>query len=172
MATTAQAAAHIFLSAARFHDLVAQGVITKAERGSYNLDKVREEYIRNVRKSASGHGKDTDGLSKARAELAREQATAVALKNAIARGEYIPTAIVERGMEMVIASFSERTLAIPGKIAASCAMRETAEIEEILRDECHEALDELSRPILPVGATVTDEGAGAEIAAGDDDRVP
>ncbi|MEH2475686.1 phage terminase Nu1 subunit (DNA packaging protein) [Nitrobacteraceae bacterium AZCC 2161] len=58
MATTAESAAHIFLTAARFHDLVAQGVITKAERGAYDLNKVREQYIRNIRKSAAGHSKD------------------------------------------------------------------------------------------------------------------
>jgi hypothetical protein len=62
MATIAEAAAHIFLAAARFHDLVAQGVISKSGRGAYDLNRVREEYIRNIRKSASGHGKDAAGV--------------------------------------------------------------------------------------------------------------
>src|SRR5882672_69528 len=92
MATTADAAAHIFLTAARFHDLVAQGVITKAERGAYDLNKVREQYIRNIRKSAAGHSKDGAGLSEARAELTREQTVAIAIKNAVSRGQFAPLA--------------------------------------------------------------------------------
>src|SRR5437879_4832588 len=133
MATTAEAAAHIFLTAARFHDLVAQSVITKSERGAYDLDKVREEYIRNIRKSASGHSKDGAGLSEARAELTREQTAAVALKNAVSRGQFAPLSQMKREVGLMLATFRERVLSIPGKIATSCEMRSRGEVEEIVR---------------------------------------
>jgi hypothetical protein len=62
----------------------------------------------------------------------------------------VPAVEVLRSAEIVIATFRERVLAIPGKLAASCEMRSRGEIEEIIRDELYEALDELSKPILPV----------------------
>lgn len=159
MATIAEASAHIFLTAPRFHELVAQGVITKADRGAYDLDKVREEYIRNIRKKATGHGNDGAGLSEARAELTREQTQAVAMKNAITRGDFVPLAIVKRNLETVLTTVRERLLSIPGKNALACEMRSRGEIEEIMRSELHEALDELTRPIIPDG--------GSDLAAGD-----
>src|ERR1700738_268389 len=127
MATTAEAASHIFLTSARFHDLVAQGVITKAERGAYDLHRVREEYIKNVRKSAAGHDKDPAGLSEARAQLAREQTAAIALKNAVARGEYVPLAAIQKSAEAIFAIFRERALSIPGKTASLSEGRSRAE---------------------------------------------
>jgi phage terminase Nu1 subunit (DNA packaging protein) len=151
MATIAEAAAHVFLSSARFQELVSQGVITKAERGAYDVNKVREEYIRHIRKNAAGHGRDAAGLSEARAELTREQTQAVALKNAIARGEFGRVATIMKGAEIIFTTFRERILAIPGKIAATCEMRSRGEVEEVLRDELYEALDELHRPILTAG---------------------
>jgi phage terminase Nu1 subunit (DNA packaging protein) len=162
MATTAEAAAHIFLTAARFHDLVAQGVITKAERGAYDLNRVREEYIKNIRKSASGHGKNAAGLSEARAELAREQTAAIALKNAVARSEYVPLAAIQKSAEAIFATFRERVLTIPGKTAAFCEGRSRAEIEEIVRDEVHECLEELS------GIRAVGESRGDDIGAAAD----
>jgi phage terminase Nu1 subunit (DNA packaging protein) len=160
MATIAEAAAHIFLTAARFHELVSQGVITKAERGAYDLDKVREEYIRNIRKKATGHGTDAAGLSEARAELTREQTQAVAMKNAITRGDFVPLAVVRRNLETVLTTVRERVLSIPGKTSSACEMRSRGEIEEIMRGELHEALDELRRPIIP-------EHGGSDLATGD-----
>jgi hypothetical protein len=93
---------------------------------------------------------DVARLAAERARLAREQADQVALKNAILRGEYVRLKNVQRGAETIFAAFRERILSIPGKLAAVCEMRSRAEIELVLRDECWEALEELSRPILPV----------------------
>jgi phage terminase Nu1 subunit (DNA packaging protein) len=107
------------------------------------------------------------GLTEARAELAREQTEAIALKNAATRGDLIPVAIVKRSAGIIIAAFRERCLAIPGKIAASCEMRSRGEIEEIVRGEIYEALDELSRPILvdPPAQVGNDDA----VAAADDE---
>ena len=66
------------------------------------------------------------------------------------RGELVRLSEVERGATIIFAAFRERRLSIPGKIAAICEMRSRGEIEETVRGEIYEALDELSRPILPV----------------------
>ena len=51
---------------------------------------------------------------------------------------------------LISKAFRERVLSMPGKIAAMCEMRARGEVEEIVRSECYEALEELSRPIIPV----------------------
>jgi len=45
------------------------------------------------------------------------------------------------------AMLRERLVSMPGKIAASCGMREQREVEEVMRDEVYELLEELSEPI-------------------------
>jgi phage terminase Nu1 subunit (DNA packaging protein) len=90
-----------------------------------------------------GNGDDAR-LTAARAELAREQTAAIALKNAVARGEYVPLAAIQKSAEAIFATFRERVLTIPGKTAALCEGRSRAEIEEIVRGEVYECLDELS----------------------------
>jgi phage terminase Nu1 subunit (DNA packaging protein) len=170
VATVAEGAAHLFMSAVRFQEFVAQGVIAKAERGAYDLDAVRESYIKHIRKKASNRAGDADGLTEARADLAREQTAAVALKNAVARNQYAPLAVIMKGVEMVISTFRERALAIPGKIATTLEMRSRGEVEELLRAELNEALDELSRPIVTAadlaGDSGDDSGSAGESALG------
>src|ERR1700722_16112688 len=90
-----------------------------------------------------GNGDDAR-LTAARAELAREQTAAIAFKNAVARGEYVRLSLIQRSAETIFTTFKERVLSIPGKIAAFCEGRSRAEIEEIVRGEVYECLDELS----------------------------
>ncbi len=63
---------------------------------------------------------------------------------------YAPLSAVQRQAELVFAAFRERILSFPGKIAAICEMRSRIEVEEIVRSECCEVLEELSRPIMPM----------------------
>jgi hypothetical protein len=56
---------------------------------------------------------------------------------------------------------------MPGKIADMCEMRSRIEVEEIVRSECYEALEELSGSIIPINRQgKRDAGGGAEIVAG------
>jgi phage terminase Nu1 subunit (DNA packaging protein) len=136
-------------------------------RPLYRLATVVKALIAHETKPDGRHGKgDEARLAAERARLAREQTEAVALKNAVARGEVVSVAAVKRSAGIIIAAFRERCLSIPGKIAASCEMRTRGEIEEIVRGEIYEALDELSRPILSA-----DPPVGNEDAAADDDEV-
>jgi len=63
-----------------------------------------------------GNG-DEARLAAERARLAREQADAVALKNAVARRELIHRELVVRSGQIIVAAFRERCLAVPGKLA-------------------------------------------------------
>jgi phage terminase Nu1 subunit (DNA packaging protein) len=138
------------------------------KRPLYRLATVVNALVAYQTKPDGRHGKgDEARLAAERARLAREQTEAVALKNAATRGDLIPVAVVKRSAGIIISAFRERCLSIPGKIAASCEMRSRGEIEEIVRGEVYEALEELSRPILvDPPAHVGNEGA---VAAADDE---
>lgn len=146
MASANAAAAHVFLSVTRFRELVDAGTVTKRAAGQYDLDVVRKEVLTHLRSKASGHGGGGVGLATERAALAREQTQAVSIKNAISRGDYTSLAQIKRSVIAMFATFRERVLSIPGKIADACAMRTREEIEDILRSELYEALDELHDP--------------------------
>lgn len=99
-----------------------------------------------ARANGSDGGSSEAGLALERARLAREQTAAVSFKNAVAQGEYVRVALVQAQLTAVFATFRERCLSIPGKVADACAMRSRPEIEEIIRAEICEALDELHDP--------------------------
>jgi phage terminase Nu1 subunit (DNA packaging protein) len=155
MSTISEVCAWCDISAETFHDAVRRGIIPKQPRAGYDEQAVARVLIKDAQARKGGHGDlaSAVGLSEARAALAREQTQAVALKNAVARGEYAPLTVIRREIETVFTEFRERILSIPGKIAAICEMRSRIEVEEIVRDECYEALEELSRPILPADGT-------------------
>jgi phage terminase Nu1 subunit (DNA packaging protein) len=138
------------ISETTFHNAVKRGVIAKKPRGGHDLREVARALIKDGQAAKGGHGDLASkvALSKARAALAREQTAALKLKNAVARGEYVSRAGIRREIETMFAMLRERLLSIPGKLAAVCEMRSRAEVELVLRDECCEFLEELSRPIL------------------------
>jgi hypothetical protein len=116
------------------------------KRPLYRLATVVKALTVHDAKPDGRHGNgDTTRLAAARTRLADEQTAAVALKNAVARGEFVPAIDMETGGAAIIAAFRERVLAAPGKVAAICEGRSRGEIEEIIRAELFEALDELSR---------------------------
>src|SRR6516164_4218264 len=138
------------------------------KRPLYRLATVVNALVAYQTKPDGRHGRgDEARLAAERARLAREQTEAVALKNAATRGDLIPVAVVKRSAGIIITAFRERCLSIPGKIAASCEMRTRGEIEEIVRGEVYEALEELSAPILvDPPAQVDNDDA---VAAADDE---
>ncbi|RXG86149.1 hypothetical protein EAS61_34065 [Bradyrhizobium zhanjiangense] len=128
-------------------------MLTTKPRGQYDVQEVARALIKNGQAAKGGHGDYASklALSEARAALAREQTAALRMKNAVTRCEYAPLAVVQRQMEMVFAAFRGRILSIPGKFAAVCEMRSRAEVELVLREECCEALEELSQPYPGAG---------------------
>jgi phage terminase Nu1 subunit (DNA packaging protein) len=147
------------------HAWQKRGVIRKPPRRGYDLQEIAKAIVADwiaLKGSRGGYSSEAS-LSAARAELAREQTIAMQFKNAVARGEYVRLSLIQRSAETIFATFRERALSIPGKIATSCEMRSRAEVEEIVRDEVYEALDELSRPILLVDGAPVEDGNGAAL---------
>jgi phage terminase Nu1 subunit (DNA packaging protein) len=128
------------------HAWQKRGVIRKPPRRGYDLREIAQAIVADwiaLKGSRGGYSSEAS-LSAARAELAREQTIAMQLKNAVARDEYVRLSLIQRSAETIFTTFRERALSIPGKIAAFCEGRSRAEIEEIVRGEVYECLDELS----------------------------
>jgi phage terminase Nu1 subunit (DNA packaging protein) len=149
MATILEVCSWCDISRTTFHDAVRRGVIARKPRGEHDVREVARALIKDRQATKGGHGDLAAKLklSEARTALAREQTAALKLKNAVARREYVSLAIVRREVETMFAMLRERLLSIPGKIVASCEMRERRDVAQIMRDEVYELLDELSKPI-------------------------
>jgi phage terminase Nu1 subunit (DNA packaging protein) len=160
----AVAAEHIDLSARAFNFLIEAGVIERqAPNVGYDLDVVRIKYIRHQRARASGQGDGTASLAKERAELAKEQRETAALKNAQTRGDLvsIESVVFQVGCEYGVVR--ERFLSIPGKVADECSGKTREEIEEIIRAEISEALEELHDPPTITGGHGVRAGAARSV---------
>jgi phage terminase Nu1 subunit (DNA packaging protein) len=145
MASSGAAAAHIFIGIARFRELIEQGVITKQAPGEYDLDVVRREAFEHLRRGKGGHG--TADLSKERSSLAHEQTLAARFKNAVMRGDYVSLEELAKKIDVLVTVVRERILSIPGKVSDTLVGRfDREEIDLIIREELHEALNELSNP--------------------------
>lgn len=80
-----------------------------------------------------------------RARLTRAQADHEELKVKVMNGTLIPSEVVERVQGGMVTSFRARALSIPTKAAAAIAgVHEEADIEAVLTDLIHEALEEMS----------------------------
>lgn len=114
------------------------------------------DYIRN------GASSSTASLTRARARLASNKAAIVEMQRRKLEGELVRADEVERAWASMIATARARLLAIPSKCAAKVGMcKTTAEVATILRQEVHEALDELSRS----GSGRQDDGPAGAAAA-------
>jgi phage terminase Nu1 subunit (DNA packaging protein) len=143
-------------------DYVAKGWIKKLPNGKFDLDECRDRAFANLRAERRGVGpsKGSASLAEAKANLVGQQFEAAAIKNAVARGDYVALEEMIRLVIAMIMVCRERLLAIPGKISDACAMRTREEIDAIMMQELSEALDELSTTPLDVrrGIRRDDEG--------------
>lgn len=148
------------MSLTNFNNLLSSGAITKQPRASYDLDTARREYIEYIRAVAAGRaGEDGLDLAAERARLAKEQADAQAMKNAVQRGELIPRTDVVAGIQTVIAHCRAKLLSLPGKMTPLVSGAGTAAVKEKLTDAIHEALAELSA----TRAVPSDAGRGDHV---------
>jgi phage terminase Nu1 subunit (DNA packaging protein) len=74
-------------------ELAKAGIAVRAERGLYRLEEGVRRYCEHIRRTASQRG---GGHAGGAHQIAREQADALALKNAAARGQLLEVDAVER----------------------------------------------------------------------------
>ena len=145
MATVSEVAKHIGVSPKYVNDLINEGVIAKRGRGLYDLDECREAYISKLREKAAGRaGSGELDLVSERARLAKEQADAKEMENAVERGDLVYIEDVAKQVENQFTKVRTRLLGVPTKVAPEVhACATTREVQSVIEQAIVEALNEL-----------------------------
>lgn len=146
MATLHEVAAHLGVTIKYVQDLIANGTLEKKGRGEYDLNACREAYITRLREAAAGRANSGDlNLTDERARLAKEQADAKEMENAITRGELVYIEDVAKRVEVALSNVKTKLLAVPTKVAAEAAAADDAkEVQALIERHIIEALNELA----------------------------
>lgn len=118
------------LTSGALADLKKRGIAVHLGHDAYDLAATVRAYVQHLRGIASGRGgeEQTVNLTTERARLAREQADAVALKNAALRGELVPAADVSREWFEVLRKVRAGVLAVPSRVRAALPQLTAAEV--------------------------------------------
>ena len=145
MATINEVSRHIGVSPKYVQDLINDGIIERKGRGKYDLDVCRDAYIKKLREAAAGRYKAGDlDLSAERARLAKEQADAKEMENAVERGDLVYIEDVAKQIENQLTKARTRLLAVPTKVAPEAHASATVrEVQALIEDAIVEALNEL-----------------------------
>ena len=145
MATMSDLAAHLQMTTKSVQELINKGIIEKKERGKYEIDAVRKQYILHVREVAAGRAKVGDlDLQEERARLAKEQADAKEMENAVERGDLVYIENVAKQFELQLTKVRTKLLAVPTKVAPEAHIAATVkEVQSLIEAEIVEALNEL-----------------------------
>ncbi|MGJ7557447.1 hypothetical protein ACSFBI_25935 [Variovorax sp. RB3P1] len=130
----AEFGAWVGVSEARVSQLMAEGVLTRGESGHEWLIA----YCERMRDMAAGRASSELGgldLVQERAALAREQRLGIAIKNAVARGEYAPISLLAEVLATASHSVSERFEQLPGLLRKVCP-----ELPDTARDKLMSAI--------------------------------
>ena len=123
--------------------LIKEGIIDKQDRGKYEIDAVRLQYLKHIRNLAGNNNNNLE-LGAERARLAKEQADAKEMENAVERGDLVYIEKVARQFEQQLTKTRNKLLAAPTKVAAEAHAAATVkEVREIIEVAIIEALDEL-----------------------------
>jgi phage terminase Nu1 subunit (DNA packaging protein) len=150
LATIAEAAAHLFIDERTLKKHLDEGIVTRQPRGSYDLDVVREEYLRHLREVASGRSNESNS-KRADAGTRKDEAIAERYELEVAqrRAELIPRGEVLAGMSASFARVRAKLLALPTRLAPVVLTMATAtEVQEKLNDGINEALDQLAGTVI------------------------
>lgn len=145
MATVVEVAKHLGVSTKYVNDLINEGIIERRGRGEYDLDECRDSYIKKLRETAAGRAASGElDLVAERARLAKEQADAKEMENAVERGDLVYIEDVAKQVEGQMTKVRTKLLAIPTKFAPELhAMATAREVQLALEQAITEALHEL-----------------------------
>lgn len=132
------------LSPAMLTELKKRGIAKHIGLDAYDLAETVRGYVVHLRGTAAGRGGEEHVLTLTgeRARLAREQADAQALKNAVLRGEFVPASEVARAWSEMLRAVRSRLLAVPSRVRHAIPGLTIGEVDRIDR-EVRTALEEL-----------------------------
>ena len=144
MASQVEIATKLGINPSTFKDLVARGIIESRAQGQYTYEEASKQYLDHLREVAAGRFSGDLDLGAERARLAKEQADAKEMENAIERGELVSIEAIAKEYEKQLTKLRTRMLALPNKIAPEAHACSTAkEVQALIEMNIVEALNEL-----------------------------
>ena len=139
MASQRALAAHLVLSVSRIRQLQYAGVIEK----DASLDCARLAYLRWLRERSSS--KSNSDINNERARLVHHQANLAALEEETRRSKLIPADEINSQWAEMTSIMRAKITPIPKQVAAvGCGITDYNEMESLVKDLVHGALDELA----------------------------
>tara|TARA_X000001382_G_C3076192_1_gene149033 strand:+ start:64 stop:591 length:528 start_codon:yes stop_codon:yes gene_type:complete len=152
MATQRELAEHLDLSVKRISELIRDGILpSKMGRSPLNLDVCRIAYISYLRK-LGGYNKrsGTGDIAEEKTKLTAAQARKAELEVEELEGNLIPAQLVEDTWSDYVSNARAKLLGIPSRVAHQViTVDKYAEAELMIKEQVHEALDELSENGIP-----------------------
>ena len=143
MASLDDCADHLGIQQPQLTKLIKHGIIDKQQRGKYDVDAVRLQYLKHIRNIAGNNNNNLE-LGAERARLAKEQADAKEMENAVERGDLVYIEHIVKQFESQLGKCKTKLLAVPTKVAAEAhAAASVKEAQEIIESAVLEALSEL-----------------------------
>jgi phage terminase Nu1 subunit (DNA packaging protein) len=152
LATRKDLAEHLDLSPQSVSDLIGRGVLTiGAGRSPVNIDSCRVQYINFLRKAARYTKKDGSGdITEEKTKLTAAQARKAELEVEEMEAKLIPAELVEETWVDYVANARAKLLGLPSRIAHQViTVDKYAEAELIIKEQVHEALNELAQDGIP-----------------------
>jgi phage terminase Nu1 subunit (DNA packaging protein) len=137
-------ATHLDLSSQRLSKLVDEGTLARPGKGGFDRTKTRIAYIKHLRETKIGQGQAKNGsYAQARAALTAEQTAAVAFKNEVARGGFVPIEQVDECFTRHASVVRERIICLPSA-APELVGLEVEAVATKLRELSYGVLDDLN----------------------------
>jgi len=152
LATRKETAEHLDLSVQSINDLINRGVIqVKTGRSPINLDAARYAVLNDLRKSARYTRKDGTGdIAEEKTKLTAAQARKAELEVEEMEAKLIPSELVQETWIDYVANARAKLLGLPSRIAHQViTVDKYAEAELIIKEQVHEALNELAQDGIP-----------------------
>jgi phage terminase Nu1 subunit (DNA packaging protein) len=161
LATRKELAEHLDLSPQSISDLIGKGIFTiSSGRSPVNIDVCRVQYINHIRKSARYTRKDGTGdIAEEKAKLTAAQARKAELEVEQLEKSLIPAQLVEDTWIDYVSNVRARLLGLPSRVAHQViTVDKYAEAELIIKEQVHEALNELAQNGIPKEYRKGDKG--------------
>ncbi|MGV8939798.1 MAG: terminase small subunit [Allorhizobium sp.] len=131
------------LSSRRISQLAEEGIAARTGPGTFDAAVTIQNYIRHQTGKAGNQASALD-LNTERARLAKEQADAQELKNAVTRGESLDAEAVAQTWESIIAEVRSAMLAVPGRLRRRAGSALDSAAISLVDHEIREALSALA----------------------------
>ena len=159
MSTQREVAEHLDLSVKRISELIKDGILpSKMGRSPLNIDVCRMAYISYLRKLGGYNKRSGSGdITEEKTKLTAAQARKAELEVEEMESNLIPAQLVEDTWISYIANVRAKLLGLPSRIAHQViTVDKYPEAELIIKEQVHDALNELSENGIPEKYRKTD----------------